>query len=146
MNLTLRKMREDDFFDLHALLSDAEVMRYLEPPFSAEQTKEFLKTAGLCDPPRILAALDGEAWLGYVIDHDYDEKSREIGWVLKKDVWGRGYARELTKLLVARARSMGKTAVLECVSEQEATRHIALSMGFSYEGMSGGCEVYRLKS
>lgn len=145
MNLSLRKMREDDFSDLCALLSDAEVMRYLEPPFSPGKTRDFLKTAGLSDPPLILAALDGEEWLGYVIDHDYDAQSREIGWVLKRSVWGRGYAKALTKLLVERAQNRGRSVVLECVSEQEATRHIALSMGFSYEGRNDGCEVYRLR-
>lgn len=145
MRLSLRKMREDDFDDLCALLSDAEVMRCLEPPFSAQQTGDFLRTAGLSDPPLILAALDGEEWLGYVIDHDYDAESREIGWVLKRSVWGRGYAKALTKLLIERAQKMGKAVVLECVPEQKATRHIALSMGFFYEGTSDGCEVYRLR-
>lgn len=145
MDLSIRKMREEDLPALHALLSDEEVMRYLEPPFSPRQTSAFLKSAGLCDPPLIFAALDGGEWIGYVIDHDYDEKSREIGWVLKKDVWGRGYAKALTKLLVARAQKMGKTPLLECAPEQAASRHIALKMGFSYVGMSDGCEVYRLE-
>ena len=49
MDLQIRKMKPEDFEPLHALLSNADVMRFLEPPFSEEQTKKFLKTQGLTD-------------------------------------------------------------------------------------------------
>lgn len=145
MHLTIRNMTERDLGALTALLADEEVMRYLEPPFSPEKTARFLKTAGLSDPPLIYAAEDEGSFIGYVIDHDYDEKSREIGWVLRREVWGRGYAKALTGLLIERARKMQKEVVLECVPQQTATRHIALSFGFLYAGESDGCAVYRLK-
>ena len=38
----IRKMTITDLDDLYALLSDSEVMRYIEPPFSKEQTVQFL--------------------------------------------------------------------------------------------------------
>ena len=38
----------------------------------------------------------------------------------------------------------GKTAVIECVPEQTATRHIAEKKGFAYVGRTDGLEVYRL--
>lgn len=145
MHLTIRNMTERDLNALTALLADEEVMRYLEPPFSPEKTARFLQTAGLSDPPLIYAAEDEGGFIGYVIDHDYDETGREIGWVLRREVWGRGYAKALTALLIERARGMGKEVVLECVPQQAATRHIARSFGFSYAGESDGCAVYRLK-
>lgn len=45
--LQVRRMTEADLEPLHRLLSDPEVMRYLEPPFSREQTRAFLDRAGL---------------------------------------------------------------------------------------------------
>lgn len=41
MNPVIRKMREDDFDMLYALLSDPAVMAYLEPPYGEEQTRRF---------------------------------------------------------------------------------------------------------
>ena len=58
MNPVIRKMREDDFDMLYALLSDPAVMAYLEPPYGEEQTRRFLESAGLSDPPLICAAED----------------------------------------------------------------------------------------
>ena len=41
--LRLRTMCRDDLEELYALLSDAEVMRWLEPPFTREQAERFLQ-------------------------------------------------------------------------------------------------------
>lgn len=140
----LRKMAPSDFSSLHALLSDPDVMRYLENPFTPEQTEAFLKEHGLSDPPGILAVENSRHdWIGYVIYHDYDEASREIGWVLKKEVWGKGMAGLLTKHLVAMAASEGKGAVIECVPEQAVTKRIAENHGFVKAGTREGLEIYR---
>lgn len=140
----LRKMVPSDFESLHALLSDPDVMRYLEKPFTPEQTEAFLKEQGLSDPPRILAVENSRReWIGYVIYHDYDEAGKEIGWVLKKEVWGKGMAGLLTKHLIAMAASEGKETVMECVPEQVATKRIAENHGFVRTGTREGLEVYR---
>lgn len=144
--IRVRKMRAGDLGGLYGLLSDPETMRYLEPPFTKEETERFLHSAGLSDPPLILAAEDGQGrFAGYVIFHPYGEDAMEIGWVLGKEFRGRGYAKELTRLLAARAASEGRDAVLECVPEQEVTKHIAGSLGFSYEGRRDGLDIWRLK-
>ena len=123
----LRMMRREDADELYALLSDEAVMRWLEPPF-------------------IYAAENAEGeFLGYAIYHDYDEYSRELGWVLKPAFWHKGYADEMTDLLTALARREGKNAVIECVPEQTASAHIARRHGFSYEGRADSCDVYRLR-
>ena len=144
--LRLRTMRRGDLEELYALLSDAEVMRWLEPPFTREQAERFLQQAGLSDPPLIYAAENAEGeFLGYAIYHDYDDHSRELGWVLKRSAWRKGYADEMTALLTVLARREGKDAVIECVPEQTASAHIARRHCFSYEGRAGGCDVYRLR-
>ncbi len=60
-----------------------------------------------------------------MIWHPYDDVSMELGWVLDRSRWGRGYAGELTRLLTDRARRQGRGVVIECVPEQTVTRHIA---------------------
>ncbi len=142
----IRPMTLADLEPLHALLSDPAVMKYLEPPFSHAQTECFLKAQGLAASPRIMAVDDKEhCFAGYVIYHDYDEESKEIGWVLKQDVWGQGLAGLLTKQLVAMALSDGKDAVIECVPEQQITRVLAEKHGFVLTGNRNGLCVYRRK-
>ncbi len=123
----LRTMRREDLDELYALLSDEAVMRWLEPPlvYAAENA-------------------EGE-FLGYAIYHDYDEHSRELGWVLRPAFWHKGCADEMTVLLTALARREGKDAVIECVPEQTVSVHIARRHGFSYEGRVDGCDIYRLR-
>lgn len=143
--LSIRRMKESDFRSLHELLSDKDVMRYIEPVFTMEQTVAFLNTAGLSAPPLIYAVDDDQGrFIGYVIYHDYDPESMEVGWVLKKDAWGKGYATALTAKLIELTRSRGKNAVIECSSEQIVTKRIAEKFGFDYTGQRDGCNVYKL--
>ena len=145
--LRLRTMRRGDLEELYALLSDAEVMRWLEPPFTREQAERFLQQAGLSDPPLVYAAEDAEGeFLGYAIYHDYDDHSRELGWVLRQSAWRKGYAGEMTDLLTVLARREGKDAVIECTPEQTVSAHIARRHGFSYKGSANGLDIYRRQS
>ena len=114
MDITIRKMRPGDADALYRLLSDPAVMRYLEPPFDRVQTEDFLRRAGLAEPPLVYAAEENGDFIGYVIYHAYDEQSVEIGWVLLPEYWGRGYASALTERLIDRARQEQKSVVIEC--------------------------------
>ena len=139
----IRPFTKKDLGSLHELLSDPEIMKYLEPPFTRKQTERFLKSQGLAASPRILAVDDkNHSFIGYVIYHDYDDTSKEIGWVLKKEIWGHGMASLLTKQLVAMAASEGKDTVIECVPEQQATSVIAENHGFRKVGDSNGLYIY----
>ena len=131
--LTIRRLRPSDAEALYRILSDRQVMRYLEPPYDRLQTEQFLREAGLAEPPLVYGTEEDGRLLGYVIYHAYDP-----------DCWGKGYASRLTDRLVELAHRAGKTAVIECVPEQTATRHIAEKKGFAYVGRTDGLEVYRL--
>ena len=144
LDITIRKIRTSDTDALYRLLSDPEVMRYLEPPFDRAQTEAFLRRAGLAEPPLIYAAEENGGFLGYVIYHAYDAESVEIGWVLLPDYWGRGYASALTDRLINMARQEQKSVVIECAPAQEATRRIAVKKGFRDCGLCDGLVVYRL--
>ena len=144
MSITIRSMRPGDADALHRLLSDPEVMRYLEPPFDRAQSDDFLRRAGLPELPLVYAAEENGRFIGYVIYHPYDEESIEIGWVLFPAYWGRGYASALTDQLICRAKQEHKSIVIECIPEQKATDRIARKKGFHYCGVCDGLAVYRL--
>ena len=144
MDIRIRDMRPGDADDLFRLLSDPKVMRYLEPPYDRARAEAFLCSAGLADPPLVYAVEENGTFLGYVIDHAYDENSVEIGWVLFPEYWGHGYASALTDLLIGRARQAQKDVVIECDPAQEATKRIARKKGFSACGIRDGLAVYRL--
>ena len=90
MKLMIRKMTDQDLEPLCVLLSDPDVMRYLEPPYSNEQTRKFLSIAMSDHPPVYAVDLNG-CFIGYVIYHLYEKDSMEIGWVLLREHWGKGY-------------------------------------------------------
>ena len=142
----IRKMTFADLDDLCMLLSDSEVMRYIEPPFSKEQTVQFLMDAGLSEKPLVYAVEDRGSFIGYVIFHDYDKDNMEIGWILKRDIWGKGYASILTKMLIAECRKLRKGAIIECDPRQAVTEHIAKKQGFRFSGKRDGCDVYKLSN
>ena len=129
--LTIRRLRPSDAEALYRILSDRQVMRYLEPPYDRLQTEQFLREAGLAEPPLVYGTEEDGRLLGYVIYHAYDPDSMELGWVLSPDCWGKGYASRLTDRLVELAHRAGKTVVIECVPEQTVTRHIAEKKGFA---------------
>ena len=144
--LLLRRFREEDTKQLCPVLSDAEVMRYIEPPFSMEETSRFIAQAGLCDPPLVYALVWKAAneVIGHVIFHPYDGDGYEIGWIISKAYWNRGIASEVTEKLGRRAVEMNvKKLVMECDQRQAATIHIAERLGFVWQGTNENLIVFR---
>ena len=145
MDLIIRKFSINDFDLLYLLLSDEDVMRYIEPVFTKEKTEQFLTSAGLSENPLIYAVDNDGRFIGYVIFHPFDEDSIEIGWVLHKKFWGKGYAQKLTEMLIDKAFELKKDVIVECSTEQEATKHIAQKYGFLLTESVDGLYVYKLK-
>lgn len=140
--LLVRRLTEHDAEALCAVLSDPEVMRWIEPPFSLEQTRKFIRDAGLCKPPLIYAVVwkQTDQLVGHLIWHPWDEGSMELGWILRRDFWGRGIAKELTAAMLART---DKDVILECSPAQTATRHIAEAFGFRVLTAGKACVIFR---
>lgn len=146
--LRVRDLRSSDAPALYAVYADPEVMRCIEPPFTRERTREFIETAGLCDPPLVYAVerKDGGAPVGHAIFHacEGDGDAFELGWVLSRALWGQGLATELTLALLAEAKRRGAhEAVLECVPEQKATARIVEKCGFTFAGSADGLLEFR---
>lgn len=159
--LIVRKFQKNDLAALFQLLSNENVMRYIEPPYSMEQTESFLHNVALREPPILYAVEDKSGrFIGYIIYHPYSdisyenpetgtpqcmETSYEIGWILAAEQWHKGYARELLNALIKDAAGRAKCLVIECSPAQNVTKHLALSSGFSYAGLEDGCEIYRME-
>jgi len=144
----LRTLTLSDAEDMYAVLSDEEVMRYIEPPFDMERTALFIREAGMCEPPMIYAVVWRETGrlIGHAVFHRYDASAMEIGWILNRNFWGMGIADELTRALVNKARTLNvESCVIECDARQAVSRHIAVKNGFVHEGTSDGLEIYRLR-
>ncbi len=144
MHLHIRPFRPSDLDGLTRLLADPEVMRHLEPPYSPADTQAFLLQHGLSDSPAVFAVEDSSGLVGYVIYHPYDETAWELGWVLARSAWGKGYASALTSRLIEDARLRTKQLVIECAPSQLASKRIALRCGFAPLGQQDGLDVYRL--
>ena len=64
--LKIRKFTNNDLTELYNLLSDEDVMEFVEPLFSLEKTADFLNSVALIDPPLIYAVEDfSHKFIGY---------------------------------------------------------------------------------
>jgi RimJ/RimL family protein N-acetyltransferase len=102
--LVLRAWRDSDLDALSALCADAEVMRYLGPPQSRQEAaaalarqQRYQSRKGYSFWP--IERKDDGLFLGFCGLQPGSmgtpaEGSVEIGWRLRADTWGKGYARE----------------------------------------------------
>ncbi len=144
----IRELTENDASALFDILSNENVMKYIDHPFSFDQTREFIIEAGLCDPPLVYALIwrSTGALIGHVIFHEYDKVAYEIGWIIHESYWGKGIASEITEALLYYAKDIGiKSCVIECDPKQSASIHIAQKSGFIYVGEDDGCLRYRVE-
>jgi len=143
----IRNFTAEDLFDLYEVLSDESVMEFIEPPFSLEDTKNFIEDVGLSEEPMVYALVWKETnrVIGHVIFHHYEEDSFEIGWIIHRLYWNKGIASEVTASLLTHAKKRSlQSCVIECDPRQIASIQIARKFGFLFEGEDDGCMVYRL--
>jgi len=146
--LVVRNISLGDTASLFSIFSDPEVMKHIERPYTYEQTEELMKEAGLSLQPVIYALQieDTGELIAHVIYHPFSgEDCYEIGWVMAKEWWGKGFAGEITRAFIHKAMRDGlRCLVIECDPNQEASKKIALKNGFSYSGRLNNLDVYRL--
>lgn len=102
--LIIRDYVSTDWHDLHEIFSDPEAMRYCEPPYMPEQTKEALD----CFIQKGIAYAVALADSGKVIGHALfaqlpppeEQGTFEIAWFYNRSYWGQGYAYEASKALI----------------------------------------------
>ena len=142
--LVLRKLRLDDAESLHGALSDEQVMRYWSnrPLGSLEETQAYI--AGNMpegDRPTLgitLGHADHEApALGWVAFWERRKGCAELGYILRRDAWGQGYAREAVGAVIAYAfDTLGMRKIGADIDPDNASSlRLLESLGFRREGL-----------
>lgn len=145
--LRIRDFRADDTHAAFLYLSDPRVMRYLEPPFSLPQTQAFILRCGV--ERSLVYALEDRAQralLGHVIFHPDEAGDWEIGWVLGRDAWGKGYGKESGAAMLGYAFGAldAPGVVAETLPEHTACQRLLRSLGLAATGYQDGLATFRL--
>jgi RimJ/RimL family protein N-acetyltransferase len=135
----LRKFISTEIDLVFRLDSDPEVMKFitLGKPKSIQEIKDI-------SMPRILKSYKNgddfglfcaqlsknNEFIGW-FQFELDEKKNaiEIGWRLKKEAWGNGYATEVAKSLVEKGIRMNKAIIAEAMSENKASINVMKKQG-----------------
>ncbi|WP_189456731.1 GNAT family N-acetyltransferase [Cognatilysobacter bugurensis] len=144
--LRLRGIETDDFDAFYALHSDPQAMRYWSfPAWTArEQAQAYFETAcSSRDPGRMLcwamADIADDALIGAatLCDIDREQGRATVGYVLSRDRWGRGLAREAVSLMLVHAFDTLALRRVEADIDprNEASCRLVERVGFRREGL-----------
>jgi RimJ/RimL family protein N-acetyltransferase len=123
VRLVLRAFTGSDLADLAAVFADPAVLWWEPTPLTREQTAAWIESVsaryeadGLGEYAVTLRS-SGQV-LGYCGPELRDIEGDllpELGWALRSDVWGRGYATEAAAAVVGHLREMGLPAVYSAI-------------------------------
>lgn len=142
--LRLRAFREDDLDAFAAMSADPEVMRYIGAGEPMDRNASWRTMAGFNGHWSLrgvgmwaVERLDDGAFLGRVgLHHPPYWPALECGWVLARDAWGQGYAREAADVALAFARGArpGERLVSYIRPGNDRSVRVALALGATLEG------------
>lgn len=143
--VVLRWMTERDVGDLHAIFSDAQVMRYWSsPPFADEDgARDLLEEIHDCFARQSLfqwgiARRADDRVIGTCTLADLDASNRraELGFALARDHWGQGYMGEALTALLDYAFNTLDLRRLEADVDprNDASIRTLMRLGFQKEG------------
>lgn len=93
--LLLRDFVSEDADDLQEILGDAETMTFCEPPYTPEQTKQFLSSFCIGRKGAVAAVhRDSGKLIGYLLFSAISDGVYEMGWFFHRGFWRQGYAYE----------------------------------------------------
>lgn len=133
--LLLRRFLPTDGEALHACLSDPEVVQFEPyPPLTeAQSTAEALRRS---EDPSFWAICDGQdgRLLGNIYLAQEPLDTWQLGYVLRRDAWGRGYAAEACRAMLAHAFAGGAHRVYaQCDPKNEASWRLLERLGLRRE-------------
>jgi RimJ/RimL family protein N-acetyltransferase len=146
-HLILREFRKNDWQNVHAYACDPEVVRYMPwGPNTEQETKDFIATtlAFQTEDPRrkfelaVTRASDGQIVGGCGIRIvNVSDRSADMGYVIRRDVWGSGYATEAARAIVAFGfGQLGLHRIwATCDSENAASARVLEKAGMSREAV-----------
>ena len=121
--LTLGEFAMDDLPALWDIFRDGETMEHMAP-MTREGTEELLRAFCLerAAPGAFAARLrEGGALAGWLLFNQVDAPGiYELGWVLRRDCWGKGLAGEASRALLAHA--FGALGAHKVIAQTEDVR------------------------
>lgn len=133
--LILRRYRQSDLQDLHEYLSDPEVVKF-EPylPMTMEQVQENLAWRISTDEMIAIELKDTGKMIGNVYLGKRAFNTMEIGYVMNRAYWGKGYAAESCNALIDQAFANGIHRIYaECDPKNTASWRLLERLGFRQE-------------
>lgn len=129
--LSLRPAAMTDLQTTHAYASDLENTRFMMflPYASLEETADSLREAEaqwakpLPERYEFAICLDGAHIGGITLYMQEDRSEAELGWVLHKDHWRRGYVTEAALALMDFARSIGVRRIFACCDSENVASY-----------------------
>lgn len=142
--LVLRQLRDDDAAALFPVLSDPEVMTWWSsgPHISPAETEAYVKGNAAEGQGYLCWAITAgdDAALGWVILIDGKPDVKEIGYILRRDRWGSGIAREaVTRVIDHGFGEMGLRRIFaDTDPENPGSIGLLERLGFQREGRLRG--------
>lgn len=149
--LLIRPWTEDDRAAFCEFMCDVEVMEYLNnrTPFTDQQVDEWLARQG-----RQLAEFG--VCMGAIIEKETNRLigiagtqplgttgDLEIGWILRRDAWGRGYATEAGEAAMRYVlETLARPRVVAIIHpDNEPSKRVAERLGMQYEARYTGAQL-----
>jgi RimJ/RimL family protein N-acetyltransferase len=149
--LIIRPWEPDDRAAFAAMMSNAEVTQYLHAglPYSEEEVDEWfarqarqLEEQGVCMGALVekstgdVLGIAGTQLLGTTGNF-------EIGWILRRDAWGRGYATEAGQAAMRHVLiTLDRPRVVAIIDpDNESSKRVAARLGMQYEARYTGVEL-----
>ena len=102
--LIIRNFVHEDGGDLQEILGDSETMQYCEPAYDLPQTQKFLDSFCIASQGGVaVACKETNKVIGYILFKETHKGVYEMGWFFNRNTWGRGYALESCKAVIAYA-------------------------------------------
>jgi len=133
--LLIRSFTEADATGLHAILGDAETMRYAEPSYGFEKTRSFLASFCIAQNGALAAVCrDSGKLIGYILFKEYEKDVYEIGWFINRAYWRQGYAYEACRAVIdyALEKLKAKKVFAETI-DTEKSLPLMLKLGMEAE-------------
>jgi ribosomal-protein-alanine N-acetyltransferase len=147
--VTLARFRETDLHAVHAFASDPLVCRFTGwGPNTLDETRTFVADAVRCKDDRFdLAVLRGDEVIGSasVWTTSPEHRVGELGYTIRRDCWGAGYATEVARLL----RTLGfdrldlERLSATCDPDNAASVRVLEKAGLRREGLLRGLYLVR---
>lgn len=135
--LILRAVTPHDLDAVHAYMSDPEVCRFTAAgPFKKRDTVTFLEgLANRNDDRRGYAIIERDTGeiIGHVRCQPYEPETSEVGWIIRRNRWGRGYGTEVGRTIAAIAARLPGVARVSarCRPENTASTRIMEKLGMT---------------